>query len=415
MLRNTPIFTRREFMQTLAIAGLGASLPAFLTRSLAAQSVGLPGTGFKDDRILVVVQLGGGNDGLNTIVPYADDHYHRLRRNLALKPDTLLRLDDYHAMAPTMEPFKHLYDSGELAVVHGVGYPNPNRSHFRSMEIWHTATDADRYSSTGWIGRYFDNACSGEANPLAGVNIGQQAPQAFGGRRGMGVSFDRPTDFGWAGEGRASRDAFDRLNGTKAKHHEHGSTLDFLRHVTANAVTSSDQVIRASRVSRPAVDYPDSRIGNSLKTIASLIAGGLPTRLYYASMTGFDTHAGQQFSHGGLLGGFAKSVAAFQKDLKAIGVADRVQIICFSEFGRRVAENASRGTDHGTAGPMFLLGSGVKPGMHGTPCRLDDLDDGDLKHTVDFRSIYAEVLEKWLGTESEGILGRRFEGIGVLG
>ena len=413
MLRDTLIYSRRDFIKTLAVAGLSASLPSFLTDSVLAQQAAGISPDFKDDRILVVIQLGGGNDGLNAVIPHADDNYYRLRGNIAVDKKDMLTIDDTTALNANLAALKGLYDNGSLAILHGVGYPNPNRSHFRSMEILHTATDADRYSTTGWIGRFFDNCCGGAPNPLAGVNIGREMPQSFASARGLGVSFDEPKNFGWAGQGRATRAAFDAVNHSADAHHD-DTPIDFLRHVTANAMASSDKVLRASKVNRAGADYPQSRLAGSLKSIATLIAGGLPTRIYYASMSGFDTHANQVNTHGNLLKQFAEATAAFQKDLKSIGVADRVQILCFSEFGRRVESNASRGTDHGTAGPMFLLGAGVKPGLHGTLCSLTDLDDGDLKHTMDFRSVYAEILGKWLGADPKVVLGQEWPMPGVI-
>lgn len=408
------VYTRREFMRTMAIAGAGLTIPSFLTQTAAgAQAGAIPG--FKDDRILVVIQLGGGNDGLNAVVPYGDDNYYQGRPRLAVPKNELLRIDDHLALNDVMAPIKDLYDSGELAIINGVGYPNPNRSHFRSMEIWHTATDSNRYSSTGWVGRYFDNACSGSPTPAVGVNVGGEAPQAFMGRKGLGISFNQPNDFRWAeGGGGNNRMAFDQINKVGTRHSESGSTLDFLRHTTANAVIASDSVIKSSKVKRTPVEYPNARLSQSLRNIATLIAGGLPTRIYYASMSGFDTHANQSGVQENLLGQFSGALRAFLADLKSIGAHDRVTVMCFSEFGRRVAENASRGTDHGTAGPMFLAGAGINPGLHGKYPSLTDLDEGDLKHTVDFRAVYGEVIGKWLGAETKPILGKDFKAIGAM-
>ncbi|MEO8377093.1 MAG: DUF1501 domain-containing protein, partial [Candidatus Sumerlaeota bacterium] len=346
-------FTRRDFLKTTAIAGLGMSLPSFLTRSVEAATLS-PGAipSFKDDRILVVIQLGGGNDGLNTVIPYGDDAYHRSRTNIGLKRDNILRLDDYMGLNGKMTEMKQMFDNGELAVVNGVGYPNPDRSHFRSMEIWHTAVDSNRVSDTGWVGRYFDNCCAGKPEPVSGVYVGGETPQAFASKSGVGVSFQQPEQFRWIdGAYGDTRAAFDTINQTAKTHNDEGHTIDFLRHTTANAVLSSDKVIKAGSAKRAPVTYPGGRLAPGLKTIASLIAGGLPTRLYYTSFTGFDTHANQQGQQDNLLGQFSSALAAFKKDLKNIGVADRVLIFTFSEFGRRVEENASRGTDHGTAGP----------------------------------------------------------------
>ncbi len=408
------IFTRREFMQGTLIATLGASLPAFLTDTVSASAARGVIPGFKDDRILVVVQLGGGNDGLNTIVPHGNDDYFKARKNIALDKKTLLRIDDNVAMNGEMSALKDLYDSGGLGIVNGVGYPNPNRSHFRSMEIWQTAVDSNRYSREGWVGRYFDNCCSG-SDPVAGVNVGSELPQAFLGKKGVGVSFTEASRFAWFdGNKGALRPSLDTINMVSHKHDSEGETIDFLRHTAANAVISSDRVIKAAATKRDPVTYPGGRLGTQLKSIATLIAGGLPTRIYYTSISGFDTHANQLNGHGRLLGEFSGALTAFLADLKKIGAEDRVMVVAFSEFGRRVTENASRGTDHGTAGPMFLAGAGIKPGVHGAYPSLTDLDEGDLKHTVDFRGVYSEVLSKWFATDPALALGKKFDFPGVI-
>ena len=412
------LFTRRDFLRSAALASLAVAMPTFLTDTVAAALA--PGSaipGFKDDRILVVFQLGGGNDGLNTVVPYTSDAYYRGRKTLALKKDAILKLNDEVALNSSLAPLKQIFDGGGLAVINGVGYPNPDRSHFRSMEIWHTAVDSDRASSSGWIGRYFDNCCQGKPDPLAGVTIGAEMPQAFGGVSGAGVAFADPAKFRWVeGQGADRRLNFETMNKMGGHGHDHDGhqTIDFLRNTTANAVISSDRVINASKMKRQAVAYPGNRYSGNVKHVADMIAAGLPTRIYYTSIGGFDTHVNQLGQHDNLLKQFAETLAAFTKDLKAIGVADRVQMMCFSEFGRRVEENASRGTDHGTAGPMFVLGAGITPGVHGKYPDLEDLDNGDLKHTVDFRSVYGEVLTKWLGGDVTKVLGKEFDPVGVV-
>ncbi len=412
------VFTRREFLRGALIAGAGMTLPAFLTEAVSANAVEGHLPGFKDDRILVVIQLGGGNDGLNTIVPYGDDAYYRSRQVLRVERQQLLRLDDQLAMNDAMTGLKELYDEGGLGIVNGVGYPNPNRSHFRSMEIWQTAVDSDRYSETGWVGRYFDHCCSGTPEPQAGVHVGPgEMPQAFTGRSGAGVGFTDPERFRWATGGvEGLEDAFARANQLDTVRTSANETdnLDFLRHMTNNAVIASEDVQRAGRTRRQPVDYPASALANQLRTIATLIAGGLPTRIYYTSLTGFDTHANQSATHRRLLEQFSGALPAFLRDLKKIGVADRVQVMCFSEFGRRVEENASRGTDHGTAGPMFLAGAGITPGLHGQYPSLTDLDGGDLRHTVDFRSVYTDVLEGWFGADASRVVGRKFQRAGIV-
>ena len=410
------LFTRRDFLKSAALAGAAMSLPNFLTNSVSAAidpATGAPG--FKDDRLLIVIQMGGGNDGLNTIVPYSNDVYHALRPRLALKKDKILTLNDDLGMHGGMTGFKELYDAGELAIVNGVGYPDPDQSHFRSMEIWQTAVDSNRYSNSGWIGRYFEStAKGGKVDPLVAVNIGEQSPQAFDSRSDVGVSFTDPGRFQWnTGKNPDARPAFETLNKIHAEHHEE-RTIDFLRHTTANAILSSDRVQKAARVKRQAPQYPPGRLTNSLRSIANMISAGLPTRVYYASITGFDTHSNQLGQQERLLTEIGAATAAFWNDLKAIGVADRTMIMAFSEFGRRAGENASGGTDHGTAGPMFLVGKNVNPGVHGAMPSLTDLDNGNLKYTVDFRSVYSEVLTKWLKAETKPVVGREFPLIGAL-
>jgi len=414
MSKDCLLCTRREFLRTTSLLAVGAAMPGFLARSVAAATPELhsPISGFKDDRILVVVQLGGGNDGLNTVIPYTDDSYYRNRPTIALQKKEILRLTDDIGLHPNLAKLKDLADGGKLTLVEGVGYPNPNRSHFRSMEIWQTATDSNRYSKDGWIGRYLDNTCGGEAEPVAGVALGGDRPQAFDGSKGFGVAFQDPESFGWNdGQGQAKEKNFRGMNRDYRPHNE---TLDFLRKVTANAVLSSDRVKEVSRSYKGGVNYPGDAFAVSLKTVAKMIAGNLPTRIYYVTLGGFDTHANQLGSHGNLMKRFADGVAAFQKDLELQGNADRVLTMTFSEFGRRVQENASGGTDHGTAAPMFLIGKTINPGMAGKRPNLTDLDNGDLKYTTDFRSVYGSVMEQWLGADSKPVLGREFQQIKLI-
>lgn len=398
--------TRRDFLQTTALFSAVGLAPSFLTQSVAsAQQI----AGFKDDRILVVVQLGGGNDGLNTVVPYSNDAYYRARPALALKGEQVLRLNDDLGLNKGLKGLMQLYDDGQLAIVEGVGYPNPDRSHFRSMEIWETATDSDQYESRGWIGRYFDNTCSGEAKPQVGVALGNDRPQAFDGNRGFGIASSDPLHFGWTpGEGGASEENFIALN---AERPTSNPSLDFLRHTTTHAVLSSHQVKEAAKKGKVQGQIGRGRNLSQLEVVAGLIRGGLDTRIYYVSLGGFDTHANQLAQHDRLMATFGNAMAEFQAQLKRDGTADRVTTMVFSEFGRRVHENGSGGTDHGTAAPMFLIGTQVRPGVHGGAPDLENLDAGDLRHTTDFRSVYATVLEKWFEVEAEPVLRNKF---GVL-
>lgn len=402
--------TRREFLQQAAVFSALGFAPQFLARAAA------PGVnaiqGFKDDRVLVVVQLGGGNDGLNTVVPYGDDAYYRARPKLGLRSGELLKINEHIALNKRLEGLMRLYDNGKLGIIQGVGYPNPDRSHFRSMEIWHTASNSDEYLGYGWIGRYFDNECSGEARPQAGLAVDSERPQAFEGARGFGIATDTPSRFGWERGGLFPNEhPYEQVN---APAPGSGDTLDFLRHTAMNALEGSRQVRAAAERGKVQERLQQRRSLNHLDTVAGLIRGGLETRIYYVSTSGFDTHANQESLHANLMTGVGESLARFQAQLEADGTADRVTTLVFSEFGRRVKENASGGTDHGTAAPMFLIGNHVRPGLHGQAPSLTDLDNGDLKFTTDFRRVYATLLKDWFETDPARILNADFERLPLL-
>lgn len=430
------LHTRRQFLRTSMLGGaLASTVPLFLEKtflsldSMAAATTGQYQTG-KDGTILVVLQLAGGNDGINTLVPFGDDAYHKARPTLALPASQILRINDYTGLHPRLTGVHDLYAAGNLAVIQGVGYPNPNRSHFRSTEIWQTASDEDRVKNKGWIGSYFDNCCQG-ADPSVGVAIGNQTPQAFASSHPTGVAFSDPEQFRYMSEAASdpkSAELFMReMNTPDTGGHSNpvdnsggsigmidgspsagGDTVEFLQRTALGAQMSSDKILAITRKTKSSVDYPRSQLSNSLNLVSRLIAGGLPTRVYYVSQGGFDTHANQIPSHDRLMTDLNGALSSFVADLKAQGNFNRVLMISFSEFGRRVAENASGGTDHGAAAPLFVLGGGVKPGLYGSYPSLTDLHDGDLKFSIDFRSVYATALEKWLGASSEQVLGRKY-------
>ena len=419
------------------------TLPVFLEKTffaldaMAADALTQIATG-KDGTILVVLQMAGGNDGLNMVVPYADDIYYRSRPKLGLPADKVLKLNSYAGLNGKLTGLKALFDEGHLSVVQGVGYPNPNRSHFRSTEIWQTASDADRNESEGWLGRYFDNCCAG-ADPTVGVAIGEEMPQAFAAKTPTGITFSQPEQFRWRPsekvEGRMSAEEsfFRQLNGSAGgeetllaasegasigaipgKSKTDLSTIDFLQRTALDAQLSSDKILAIARKYKSNVPYPQGRLAASLSMIARMIAGGLPTRVYYASQGGFDTHAGQVNAHERLMGELNDALSAFATDLKQQGNFDRVLLITFSEFGRRLVENANGGTDHGAAAPMFIVGGTVKPGLFGKYPSLSDLDYGDLKFNTDFRSVYGTVLDKWLRAPSQVVLGRKFPALPII-
>jgi uncharacterized protein (DUF1501 family) len=442
MSNPLPLRTRREFLRTTLLGGaLTSTVPAFLSNTMnalaaeAANAATQPVTG-RDGRILVVLQMAGGNDGLNTVVPHGNDHYRRARPSLGLPAADVLKLDDELGFHPALSGFKALFDAGQLAVVQGVGYPNPNRSHFRSTEIWQTASDADRVESRGWIGRYFDNTCEG-CDPTVGVCVGRETPQAFGAKRPTGVTLNNPDAYRFVsadrpgpGEEGLVEESYRRMNDLDADDTvsgasigclsgplaHSGSALDFIQRTALDAQVSSDEILKVSRRVSNQVAYPNSSLSTSLKLVARLIGGGLPTRIYYVSQGGYDTHTNQAATHQRLLGELGGAVQAFCADLKTQGNLDRVLVMTFSEFGRRVEQNASSGTDHGAAAPLFLAGNALKAGLAGRPPSLapQDLLRGDLQFTVDFRSVYATVLERWLQTRSIPILGRSFPLLDVV-
>ncbi len=431
--------TRREFFRSAVLGGaLSWTVPGFLAETfhqLHAEALAKSGqiaTG-KDNTIFVLLQMAGGNDGLNTVVPYSNDHYLKARPTLGLREGKVLKLNDQFGLHPSLGPFQELLDHGNLSILHGVGYPNPNRSHFRSTEIWQTASEAGQVEKYGWLGRYFDNACPG-SDPAFGIALGSQMPQAFASSRHLGITLQNPENYRLAAGdesemGMAAENSIKKLNGPGATAPEGPdldsggsigsiagagpasvSALDYLERTALDAQVSSEKVLEISRKVQNQGSYPGSPLANSLKLIARLIGGGMSTRVYYLAQGGYDTHTNQAPAQERLLRDLAASVKAFTEDLKAQGNFNRVQLMTFSEFGRRVSQNANGGTDHGAAAPIFMIGEKVKAGLVGRFPSLApaDLVNGDIRFTTDFRSVYAGVLEKWLGIESQPILKGKF-------
>lgn len=410
--------TRREFVKKgLTMVAVGATAPSFLTRTALAmnnpwdiaQVTSRPGV--PDEHILVVIQMGGGNDGLNTVVPFSEEAYYRVRPTLAVPANNVLKVTDTLGLHPSLAKARTLYDKGAMAVIQGVGYPNPSRSHFKSMEIWHTADPEGRVVRYGWVGRYFDSKCPVCEQPTAGVNVGSSLPLAMQAESGQGVTLETPETFQWMPSlnGIGEREQVELFRLLNAPAPNESGTIDFLRHTAMNAYVSAERVRDAIGMYKGGVEYPNTRFAYSMKLIAQMVAGNLPTKVYYAHIAGFDTHAAQRGAHDRLLNDLASGVEAFYRDLEAQGNADRVVVLAFSEFGRRVAENGSAGTDHGTAAPMFIFGKPIKGGLYGQHPSLTDLTDGDLRHGIDFRSVYATVLDKWLGADPAKILGAPFD------
>jgi uncharacterized protein (DUF1501 family) len=361
-----------------------------------------------DGRVFVVVQLDGGNDGLNTVVPFADENYVRLRKTLRVPTEELIKVNDHVGLHPSLRPAAKLLEAGQFAVVQGVGYPNPNRSHFRSMAIWHTARfDPEEHKGLGWIGRALDGGRGTKAGTPGSVFVGLEPPPvALQGRRAPSSTLARLEDFALTGAPGVERSVV-----------APGETDDlaaFVRRTTLDAYASAARVQEAAPGREASTNYPDRELAVRLKLIARLLKAGFGTRVFYTLQSSYDTHAQQGVPHAALLFELASSLAAFFDDLKAARVAERVVVLAFSEFGRTIQENASGGTDHGTAGPVFLAGPGVQGGLAGAAPSLTDLDAGEPKMTVDFRRVYATLLEGWLGLPSQTATGATFERLPLL-
>jgi uncharacterized protein (DUF1501 family) len=433
--------TRREFVQKgLTLLAAGATVPTFLSQTAWAandprdqkrvqQASGV------DGKILVVVQLSGGNDGLSTVVPYGDDAYYRQRHTINVPAREVIRLTDYIGLHPNLKTLRPLIERDQMCIIQGVGYPNPNRSHFRSMDIWHSAQPEDETPTSGWVGRYFDATCTGE-EPHVGISIGETMPLAMKGQKITPLSFERLDNYRYNGPERerylrlhkiSEEEAAAAIEAQQAQPRRRSRVrdpkpeaptaqeqLDFLSRTALNAQVSSDQIGRVTRAFRPVGDYPRGEFGDGLRTIAAMIGGGLSTRVYYVSLGGFDTHANQKGRHDRLMEEFGRGIKAFWDDITKQENDERVLVMCFSEFGRRVSQNASGGTDHGAAAPMFLFGSRLKTELVGAHPSLTNLDQGDLRYQIDFRHVYSTILQDWLDTPSKPILGQQFRTIPLL-
>jgi uncharacterized protein (DUF1501 family) len=367
-----------------------------------------------DDRVLVVMNFQGGNDGLNTVVPFGMPAYYKYRPSLAVPQNDVLRINDTLGLNPSLKAFKDMYDRGQVAIVQGVGYPKPDYSHFRSTEIWQTAAP-DAYVSTGWLGRYLDGANLPPENLFNAVAIADVLPEVLVADRvdvaaiaqlnGYGLASDRSKSLG--------RDAFHSFV-TDNNVPFHSPYLAQVAQIEDHAQRGAEELPQLVAGYKAAATYPATPIGRSLALAAQIAGSKLGTRVLFVQLGSFDTHTTQKGTQDRLLADFADAIAAFYTDLAAHGNDNRVLTMTFSEFGRRVAENGSRGTDHGSAAPLFVIGGGVKGGLYGEHPSLDALDNGNLRYTTDFRSVYATVLEKWLKRPSSGIVGAGFTPLPLL-
>ncbi|MCE9594137.1 MAG: DUF1501 domain-containing protein [Planctomycetes bacterium] len=374
--------TRRTFL----IGGLAvtAAVPLAARGARASSSDG--------DRVLVVLQLGGGNDALNMVVPERQDAYYRLRPTLALARRCLHRLDDDFGLHPNMGELAKLFAEGRASLVHGVGYPSPNRSHFRAMEIWHTADPEHPPGTRGWLGRIADELAVRAPHSLPALHVGDgDLPLALRAERTFTPTLRAKNGLELRSSAARTHGVRERLLEGRAR-----GELDFLRTAARTTYAAAERM--SALAARPSkVEYPSSQLAERLQLVAKLIAGGFGTRLFHVELSGFDTHARQAPVHAALLGELANALAAFQRDLDAQGVGARVTTMAFSEFGRRVEENGSKGTDHGAAAPVLFVGGGLRAGLHGTPPDLSKLVEGDIAFGTDFRELYAALERDWLG------------------
>lgn len=395
---------RRAFLKS-ATAALCVG-PSLFARALAARG------DTSDDRVLVLLELAGGNDALNMLVPFADDAYYRVRPNIAIAANELVKLDDEVGLHPALAKLKPLYDAGNFALIEGAGYPDPIRSHFLSMDVWESGDLEGRNAGTGWVGRLADSAYADLDDPNVVVALGQKVPFSCEGERYRAVALSSVKAYRVVGEDRMVESLDSAISSQKVSEH----ARKFLRDAYVKARESSEAVAAAAAQYKPGAEYPNnSPLAGDLRTVVSLIAGGLKTRVFAVQMGGFDTHNNQVQRHNQLYTNLAGSLAAFFDDLKAHALSDRVMVLGFSEFGRRVKSNASGGTDHGTAGTMFALGASVKGGRHGKRPSLTELDaNGDFVHTTDFRSAYATVIERYLRCDARKVIPKAPGRLGFL-
>ncbi|HTB25993.1 MAG TPA: DUF1501 domain-containing protein [Puia sp.] len=393
------LINRRKFLHLGSLATGTLMLPKFL--KAFEGPVSLSG----GNKVLVVLQLSGGNDGLNTVIPIRNDIYYRERPVISIAREKTLNLNEETGLHPSLTNLKALYDEGELAILNNVGYPNPDRSHFRSMDIWQTASDSNEYLNSGWLGRYLDAQCSGCSKPTQVLEMDDMLSLALSGDQMKGIALRDPKRLY-----ETSQDPFFKDILQSGKNEQSEDPSSYLYKVMSETVSGADYIFQQSKLRPSTTVYPNSEIGKNLKTIASLISSDINTRVYYVSLGSFDTHVSQQAKQEKLFNDLNDAIKPFTDDLKSNHRFEDVLLMSFSEFGRRVGENGSGGTDHGTANNMFLISGGLKTkGVLNEMPDLSNLSEGDLVQQLDFKRVYATLLNKWLQADDYKILGRQYE------
>ncbi len=396
---------RRNFIKNSVVASASLMLPSFI-KAMNHPFGATTSLSSTNGKRLVVIQLSGGNDGLNTIIPYRNDIYYRSRPTIGIQRKQALRLTDDLGFNPVLAPLKNLFEDGLMSIINSVGYPNPSRSHFRSMDIWQSGSGSNQYWQSGWLGRYLDNNCN-DCTAHHSLEIDDSLSLALKGNDNNGFAMNNPNLLKKSVQG--------KFLTSIANDHDHDENVAYLYKTLTDTQSSAQYLFEKSKTFKSNIQYPNHGFGKKLKLISELITADSDTQIYYVSLGGFDTHAFQNNKQNKLLKTYADAVAAFVKDLKSNQLLDDTLIMTFSEFGRRVQQNGSNGTDHGTANNVFMMGGNLKkPGFYNEAPNLLNLDNGDLKYEVDFRQIYATVLEKWLGTNHRGILGDEFKLLGMV-
>lgn len=389
---------RREFVKNTAFASSLFLVPSFVK---AFDDVLSKTLGYKR---LVIIQLSGGNDGLNTVIPFRNDIYYRSRPQLAIRSNELIRLNDELGFHKSLLPLKRLYDNGNLCIINNVGYPNPDRSHFRSTDIWQSASDSNQYFQTGWVGRYLDQYGD---EPYNAIEVDENLSLALKGEKRNGIATNNPKRLFNASQESYFKSVLKHYDDEHLSEHN----LGYLYKSLIAAESSAKYIYETSKTVRSQAHYTNHNFGKQLKTTAQFINSGLKTRVYYTSLGGFDTHANQTVAQARLLKIYADNIDIFVKDLARHQSFDDTLILTFSEFGRRVKQNAANGTDHGAANNVFIIGKNLKKqGIYNRLASLRKLDaNGDIQFEIDFRNIYATVLNKWLHVSDTSVLGKSFE------
>jgi len=392
---------RRDFLRNSALTAAGTLfVPAFMKpfEALALDEL----SQYKN---LVVVQLSGGNDGLNTVIPFGNDIYYQKRKSIGIKPENVIKLNDMQGLNPNLAALQKIYDQGWMTIINDVGYPNPDRSHFRSMDIWQTGSDSNQFLSTGWIGRYLDSNCESCKLPYSAIEVDDSLSLALKGQIKKGIALKDPNALL-----KNTNEAFFKQMVNSSKDNLDEANLGYLYKTMIETSSSANYIQQTSKIYESKAAYPNSGFANQLKMVSKFISSGLKTKVYYVSLSGFDTHVNQVNQQGNLLKQYAEGMAAFLDDLKQHEKINDTLVVTFSEFGRRVGQNASNGTDHGTANSMFLFGGKLKKqGIFNPAPDLANLDNGDLKYQVDFREIYGTILDKWLDVNNQQILNKKFQ------